>query len=100
MCWEDLAYDLRLTAQTAEENHIFCLEASVDQGFLPRLINFDFSQSVEAFPEQVEAVRQTESRLMMLSSMLSYPSLLIIGVVVLLGLLIFGVVRLVKRARR
>ncbi len=87
MSWEDLAYDLRLAALTADEIHIFCLEASVEKGFLPHLVDFDYSVPIMEYPEQVESVRSGINMIMKVSKVLSYPTLTM-GVILLLLVLI------------
>ena len=97
MTWDDLAYDLRLATQTAKEIHIFCLEASVEKGFLPRLLDFDYAVPLETYPEQVKEVNSLIDRVMLLSAILSYPTLAILGILILLGTLVWLVYFLLKR---
>ena len=89
MTWDDLAYDLRLASRTAEELHIFCLEAAVEKGFLPRLIGFDYNATIPEYPGQVTSVQDLGQNVMRVSSVLSYPTLML-GVlgILLIGLLI------------
>jgi hypothetical protein len=92
MSWEDLAYDLRLASQTANEIHIFCLEAAVEKGFLPRLLNFDFNEAVMPYPEQISPVLRLQDNVLRISAILSYPTALL-GTVFLIFLgLIIGLV--------
>jgi hypothetical protein len=89
MTWDDLAYDLRLASRTAEELHIFCLEATVEKGFLPRLIGFDYNVPIPKYPDQITSIEELEQDTMRVSIVLSYPTLML-GVlgVLLIGLLI------------
>lgn len=100
MSWDELAYDLRLASRTAEEIHIFCLEATVEKGFLPRLVGFDYSAPVAEHPEQVAAVQALATKVMGVSAALSYPSLVLGGILLLLALLAWGLFRFFKWGRR
>lgn len=79
MTWDDLAFDLRHVAGTAQEIHIFSLEGAVEKGFLPKLIDFDFSVPIKKYPEQLKEVDSLKSAVAMISKLMSYPTLLIIG---------------------
>lgn len=46
LSWEELSRDLRLAASHCQDIHIFSLEGCVEQGFMQRLIPFDWSQPV------------------------------------------------------
>ena len=100
MSWEDLAYDLRLAAKTAKEIHIFCLEASVEQGFIPQLIGFDFDAPYQEYPEQSTSVKKTEKRIMQVSYLLSHPTLLLLSVAAIFGLIVLLLFRLAGRLKR
>jgi hypothetical protein len=43
--WAEFSRDLRLANQRTKDIHIFSLEGCVDQGFLPKIINFDWNRS-------------------------------------------------------
>lgn len=47
LTWEEFSRDLRLAHQSTDDIHIFSLEGCVEQGFLPRLVAFDWSQREE-----------------------------------------------------
>ena len=99
MSWDDLAYDLRVASRTAEEIHIFCLEAAVEKGFLPRLAGFDFTAPVAEHPEQVTAVESQVKTVMRISALLSHPTLLMGGLLIVLALLAWGLIGLFRRLR-
>ena len=100
MTWEDLAYDLRLASRVADEIHIFCLEASVEKGFIKRLKEFDFSVDIEEYPEQEKAVHSLVTNVMIISALLSNPTLLFIGVITVLVLLSIGMIKLIGFIRK
>jgi hypothetical protein len=100
MTWDDLAYDLRLASQTANEIHIFCLEAAVEKGFLPRLLNLDFHEDVTPFPDQIASVTRLQTNVLRISSALNYPTAVLGTVLVIFLGLVIGLVMLVRFAFR
>jgi hypothetical protein len=46
LTWEEFSRDLRLCVAQQKPIHIFCLEGCVAQGFLPRLLDFDWDEPV------------------------------------------------------
>lgn len=96
MTWEELAYDLRLASQVAKEIHIFCLEATVEKGYFPRLIDFDYSVPVEIYPEQVEIVHGKINKIMWVSTIFSYPTLVILSLLLIFGFILWLSYRLVR----
>lgn len=45
LTWAEFSRDLQLAYQRTKDIHIFSLEGCIDQGFLPRLVNFDWGRS-------------------------------------------------------
>jgi hypothetical protein len=54
--WDQLARDLRLASQWSDDIFIFSLEGCQKQGFLDRLIDFDWAQPVPVPRKQVQQV--------------------------------------------
>ena len=96
MTWDDLAYDLRHVAGTAQEIHIFSLEGAVEKGFLPKLIDFDYSVPIKKAPEQLKEVDSLKSTVAMISKLMSYPTLLIIGTFLIVSGFIYLIYRVLK----
>jgi hypothetical protein len=48
LTWDELARDLRLARRHTDDIHVFSLEGCVEQGFLERLVDFDWGVPVEA----------------------------------------------------
>ena len=59
LSWEEFSRDLRLCVARQKPIHIFCLEGCVAQGFLPRLLDFDWDEPVAppASAVKVRAIR-------------------------------------------
>lgn len=97
MTWEDLSHDLRLVSKTVEEIHIFCLEASVEKGFIPKLIDFDFDAQVTAQPEQEVKIKSLSKKIMLLSKILSYPTLTIVLIILVIVFTMWLLYFLIKK---
>lgn len=54
--WDDLARDLRLASQWSDDIFIFSLEGCLEQGFLERLVDFDWSQPVPVPRKEIKQV--------------------------------------------
>ncbi len=96
MTWNDLARDLRLASQTADEIHIFSLEGAVHKGFLKKLAGFNYNVAVAPQPTEVKQVESLKSKVAAISTILSYPTLFLAGVLIIILLLLWIVYRLVK----
>ena len=48
LTWDELARDLRLARRHTDDIHVFSLEGCVEQGFLERLVDFDWGVPVES----------------------------------------------------
>ena len=96
LSYEQLVHDIRLSTGFADELHIFSLEGCVSRGFLSRLTQEPLDVITETDPVQVEAVKDLQDVFRTASNLLSYPTLLFIGLLLILALLIFIPVKLVQ----
>jgi hypothetical protein len=96
MNWEELAHDIRLASKTAEEIHIFSLEGAVWKGYFKNLIGFDYNVPIAEKPEQVKSVESIRNKVMMASTILSYPTILFIGIIFIITLLFYFLFRIIK----
>lgn len=94
LSWDDLAHDLRVVGPVAEEIHIFSLEGTVKKGFLTRLVDFDYTPAPEIKEDQVKAVQNIRSNILTISKILSYPTLLFLGIALVLILVAWGLCKL------
>jgi hypothetical protein len=86
--WEEFARDLRLAQRWTDDIHIFSLEGCVQQGFLQRLLGFDWDSPVTPPPARVAEVERLRAVLRMGLLASAHPwlvSLALIGVLWLLG---------------
>jgi hypothetical protein len=101
--WEELSRDILLARQNANEIHIFSLEGAVQQGFIPKLRDFNFQQDVYLSSKTLHENEVQRDRARRLFILLSYPTWLAIGLVlalVLSGFLVFKIVQLLLRGLR
>lgn len=93
LSWEEFSTDLRLAWQTRKPIYVFSLEGCVEQGFLSRLVTFEWDAEVR-FPKQklVNSARNVLSGLLWLAQR---PILALTGVAGLIGAI--SVIRSGKR---
>ncbi len=96
LTWEQLAHDIRVVAPTVKEIHIFSLEGCIWKGYLPRLVDFDYSVPVVPNEKEVEAAKAMQQMFIRASKVLSHPTLLF-GSVVLVVILFLWIVYRVGR---
>jgi hypothetical protein len=100
LTWEELSYDLRLASTFADEVHIFSLEGSVWKGYLKKLVGFDYNLPVEKRPEEIKNVENVQLKVILVSNILSYPTLIIISLILVLILTGYILFRIGKFAYR
>ncbi|MCJ7696433.1 MAG: hypothetical protein MUO40_13550 [Anaerolineaceae bacterium] len=83
LTWEEFSQDLRLAHASGKPVHIFCLEGCVAQGFLARLITFDWENGVER-PKGL-AVRTIRGALQTLLWTLQRPWVILITILGAIG---------------
>ena len=88
LTWEDFSTDLRLAWQTGKPVHIFSLEGCVRQGFLDRLITFDWNQAVPTQPD-TNPVKLMRKGLQTLLWAVQRPWVILAGLSALVGGLLF-----------
>jgi len=83
LTWDEFTHDLRVAYTWSDVIHVFSLEGAVRQGFLPRLLAFDWTVPVK--PPQRE-VRQVEGMRCALRAVLwasAHPGVVVAGAVAL-----------------
>ncbi len=85
LSWDEFARDLRLCAMQEKPIHIFCLEGCVAQGFLEKLPNFDWDQSIPV-PSDAAKVRFMRTGLTTGLWLLQRPWVILLSLASLAGL--------------
>ncbi len=85
LTWDEFSRDLRLCVMREKPIHIFCLEGCVAQGFLDKLVNFDWDKSVP-IPSATGKVRFLRTGLASGLWLIQRPWVILLGLATLIGL--------------
>ena len=100
MTWDNLSRDLLVASQYTNEIIIFCLEATVKNGWLPKIMNFDFNQPVPDISADVKQQEKSGKTIQTFLVILDHPILATLAVLVVVCLLIFLVYRFFRTVIR
>ena len=87
--WEDLSRDLLVSNQQTSEVIIFCLEATVTNGWMNKIEHFDYSQPVPDISRDVEAQIKMRKTFQTVMVILDHPWLFTLEVLVILFLFFY-----------
>jgi hypothetical protein len=96
LSYDELVHDMNIASKFAEELHIFSLEGCIEKGYLEKLVSHKYDPGLQIDPEQVKEVRKLQNTFKFFSNIMSYPTLLLIGILLFL-LFIFGLFFLLIR---
>lgn len=85
LTWEEFSRDLRLCVARQKPVHIFCLEGCVAQGFLPRLVDFDWDEPITP-PGGTTKVRAVRTAMTTGLWLLERPWVILLSLATLIGL--------------
>jgi len=85
LTWEEFSRDLRLCVMREKPAHIFCLEGCVEQGFLRKLIDFDWDEPVSV-PDSLTRVRAIRTGITAGLWVLERPWVILVALASLIGL--------------
>jgi hypothetical protein len=97
MNWDHFKYDLQYASSFANEVHIFSLEGAVQKGFLNKMDSIDLHAIIVEKPEEEKSVKKIKNIVMSISTILSYPTLLITITFLLFGLILGLLFYLIKK---
>jgi hypothetical protein len=103
LSWEDLERDIILAGKVVEQVHIFCLESSVEKGYLSKIVGIDYSKPTPDISANIAGLEQTRSKVQRVFALLDYPILLLSGLILILvglGITLVWVIRKAIRASR
>ena len=83
LTWDEFATDLRLARRSGKPIYVFSLEGCVQQGFLPRLVTFDWQKEVDL--PATALVSAGRSSLHGLLWLLERPFVILAGIAGLIG---------------
>ncbi len=96
LTWINLERDLLIASKLTDEIHIFCLEASVQKGFLDHIESLDFTRDAPVITVEIEKQRKMNRSINFFLTVLNHPLLLTIVFFTLIGLIIFGIYKLIR----
>ncbi len=85
LTWEEFSRDLRICVTHQKPIHIFCLEGCIAQGFLTRLMDFDWDEPV-APPDGTNKVRAIRTGMATGLWLLERPWVILLSLATLIGL--------------
>ncbi len=85
LTWQEFSRDLHLCVMREKPIHIFCLEGCIAQGFLERLLDFDWDQ-VEPIPGGALKVRALRTGLAATLWVIQRPWVILLGLATFIGL--------------
>ena len=92
--WDQLKRDLLIASKLTDEIHIFCLETSVQKGYLDSIRNLDFTQEAPDISLEIEKQKKMNGIIHFILFILNYPLLLTIVILTLITVIIFGFYKL------
>ncbi|HLO80656.1 MAG TPA: hypothetical protein VK166_06845 [Chitinophagaceae bacterium] len=96
LSYEELVHGMNIASRFADELHIFSLEGCVQKGYLTKLLSYQYDPGLTLDQKQVRQVRKIQNFFKFMSSVLSYPTLLLIGILLLI-LFVIGLVFIIIR---
>jgi hypothetical protein len=94
LTWDELERDLLIASKLTHEVHIFCLESSVQKGFLIKIKNLDFEQKAPDLTVELQKQQKVNGILGFIIIILDHPFWFTIGVLAIISIVLYGVYRL------
>ena len=95
--YEQLVHDISVASMFADEVHVFSLEGCVQKGFLTRLSEQQFDSKIELDQVQIQSVQQIQKFVKFVSTILSYPTLLILSIILIITGIVWLIIFTVKK---
>lgn len=94
LTWEELERDILIASKLTDEIHIFCLETSVQKGYLDSIRSLDFTQESPDISLEIEKQRKMNGTIHFILFILNYPFLLTVIILSLITVIIFAIYKL------
>jgi hypothetical protein len=91
LSWDKLNRDLLLASKLTDEIVIFCLESSVQKGFLNEIKNLDFNKEAQNISIEIEKQQKINGYIRSVLVILDHPFWLTAGVLVIISGIFFGI---------
>jgi hypothetical protein len=93
LTWDQLERDLIIASGLTDEIVIFCLETSVQKGFLVKIKNLDFNQKAPDLTVEIEKQKKTNNFIKFILVILNCPFWFTICILVILSGICYGIFR-------
>jgi hypothetical protein len=93
--WENLERDLLISSGLTDEIIIFCLESSVQRGFITKIKNLDFNRTPPDMSSEIEKQNKINGWISFFLVMLDHPLLLTLTLLIFISGILFGICRLI-----
>jgi hypothetical protein len=94
LSWDNLKRDLLIASKLTDQIHIFCLETTVQKGFLTDIRNFDFTQEAQDITTDLAKQKKIGGIVRFILVVLDHPFWLTVTVIAIIGCFLFGVYKL------
>jgi hypothetical protein len=94
LTWDKLERDLLIASKLTDEIHIFCLETSVQKGFLKNIKSLDFNQKAPDISTEITKQRKTNSFVRFVLIILDHPFWFSAGILVILSGILFVIFKI------
>jgi hypothetical protein len=95
LSWDKLERDLLIASKLTDEIHIFCLETSVQKGFLTKIKNLDFDQKAPEIIVETEKQSKINGVIRFILVILDHPFWLTVAVLAIISGILFGIYKLI-----
>lgn len=103
LTYEELVHDLNMASKFADEIHIFSLEGCVQHGYLKKLLEYKSNTSLPFDESQVKSVQKLQKIFKTASSVLSYPTIFficILLIIILISWLTYWIIKTIVKMFR
>lgn len=100
LSWDKLERDLLIASKLTDEILIFCLESSVQKGYLTRIRDLDFNQKAPDITAETQKQKKTNSAIRLIIVILDHPFWLTIAVIAIITVIVFGIYKLLVNILR
>jgi len=97
LSYGQLVHDMNIAFKTVKEVHIFSLEGAVKAGMMPKLLTYKYDSTVAYNQKSIEDAFAVRKKVKLISSILSYPTLFLATILLVIFLLILTLRFLIKK---
>ena len=100
LTYDRLVHDMNVAFKTVKEVHIFSLEGAVKSGMLSQLLSYQYDSTVAYNQNEIEGSISVQKKVKLISTILSYPTLVLLTILLIISLFILIIRFIIKRIIR